>query len=187
MTKEKNITKKTPAWKKRNANSIDGAVKANAFQYKDCGLDYIWLLNGFDRIDDPDFGVAVSIHDVEGLNKAIAIGIIKKVPFIRGQEVRFLRSQLKFNQSEMGNLVRHDMRTIQRWEEKRNEPIPADIDRFLRFFYTAYIGGKDNIAHKVCEYIKEAQSGVEAVKAEKDTQFPNRIELLDTGKEWKAA
>lgn len=173
-------------WNTKNAASVGEAEKAAAYQYKDCGLDYIWLLNGFEIINDPVFGKGVSIHNLEGLGKAIAEGIVLKAPFMRGQEIRFLRSQLKLNQTEMGTLVGRDMRTIQRWEEKKNESIPTDIDRFLRLFCTAYLGKEKTIAHQVCEYIKEAHGEIEPAKVTKDAQFP-RVELVDTGTGWKAA
>jgi DNA-binding transcriptional regulator YiaG len=129
----------------------------NLYRYKDCGLDYIYLTNGYEVINDPEFGRAVSIHNLDGLNKAIAKGVIDHVPTFRGQEVRFFRSLLKLSQTEMGILLGCNLRTVQRWEEeKRNDAIPSTADRFLRLFYAAYADGKE-AAHQVCEYLKEAQ------------------------------
>lgn len=158
-----------------------------SYHYKDCGLDNIYLSNGYEIIHDPEFGSAVSIHDVDGLNKAIAESIISCSPFIRGQEVRFLRSQLKLSQTEMGVLLGCDLRTVQRWEEKRNDAIPLTADKFLRLFCSAYLDGK-KIAHKVCDYLKEAQNRPENNKQRKNKNIiAPRIELADTGRGWKSA
>jgi DNA-binding transcriptional regulator YiaG len=157
------------------------------YHYVDSGLDYVYLENGFNVIKDPEFGTAISINDLDGLNKAIAKTVVDKIHFIRGQEIRFMRSILKLNQTEMGILLGRDLRTIQRWEEKRNDAVDPTADKFLRLFYTAYADGK-TVAVKVCELLKTAQLREPTGKAKKPTNaFVSRVELKDTREGWKTA
>lgn len=112
-------------------------TKKELFHYTDCGLDYIYLFNGYEKHHHPEIGEGVSIHDIEGLHKAIASLIVKDCPVIRGQELRFLRSEFRLSQTQMGYLVGKDLRSIQRWEEERNFPIPTMADKLVRAMYLA--------------------------------------------------
>lgn len=164
--------------------------KESLYHYTDSGLDYIYLMNGYDITEDPEFGVLVSIHDVDGLNKTIAQEIVESPKILRGQEVRFMRSQLKLSQTQMGLLMGCDLRTIQRWEKERNEQIPAASDRFLKFFYTAHVNGNE-IVRAVSQVLKEVQDAKHHPKPQNKTKAksapPARLKFSDTSKGWLAA
>ena len=102
-------------------------VAQKPYHYKECGLDNIFLMNGFDinSVDGDDY---VNIHNVDGLWKAIGMGIVANRKTFTPQEIRFLRSQMDMTQSELGALLRVDDQTVARWEKKQCKlPGPADL------------------------------------------------------------
>ena len=64
------------------------------YHYTQCGLDYVYLENGF-RLEETPYGAGVSIEDADELHEAIALSIITSPHAIRGQELRFLRAMLE--------------------------------------------------------------------------------------------
>ena len=58
------------------------------YHYTACGLDNIYLANGFQRTSSPS-GEGVSIHDFDGLHEAIARGLANKEAPLQAKEFRF--------------------------------------------------------------------------------------------------
>jgi DNA-binding transcriptional regulator YiaG len=159
------------------------------YHYLDCGLDYIYLANGYKKIKDPILGECVAIRDVEGLHKIIVKAIVKHAPVIRGQEIRFIRAFLKLSQTQMGVLFKNDLRTIQRWEEeKRNESIPTTAENFIRLFVLAHLNNHE-VVHKACDMLKQVREDVRSTtkKDAEPNKFFNELALSDTNQGWKAA
>ncbi|MDP3878033.1 MAG: helix-turn-helix domain-containing protein [Methylobacter sp.] len=100
------------------------------YHYQESGLNNIWLVNGYDIINDPDYGECVSITDVSGLNKAIAHHFIFNKPSFSGAEFRFLRKELDLSQKALADLLGNDEQAIARWEKKGK--VPKWADRLLR-------------------------------------------------------
>lgn len=161
----------------------------NYYHYLDCGLDYIYLANGYKIIRDSTIGECVAIRDVDGLHKTIIEAIVKRAPSIRGQEIRFIRSFLKLNQTQMGVLFKNDLRTIQRWEEEgRDKSIPATADGFIRLFILAHLND-NQLVHKVCDILKDIREDAPNVtkKTPVSNKFFDELALSDTNHGWKAA
>ena len=72
--------------------------------YTNCGLDYVWLVNGFEHVETPHGG-GIRIHDLAGLQRAIADRVIGAPTRLRGQEVRFLRSMLDVSQDGLARVL----------------------------------------------------------------------------------
>lgn len=104
------------------------------YHYKECGLDYVWLRDGFDY-RDTSRGRLVRINDRDGLHAAIARWIVANPAKLRGQEVRFLRSMLRLSQEGFGKLLRQSRATIARWEGEGNKAIPSGSANWLRVVY----------------------------------------------------
>jgi DNA-binding transcriptional regulator YiaG len=66
---------------------------AKLFLYSDCGLDNVWLVNGFQR-HETGYGSGVSIRDLDGLHKRLAKAIIEDVIPLTGKAIKFLRVEL---------------------------------------------------------------------------------------------
>ena len=102
--------------------------------YRECGLDYVYLLNGF-NIEHGPHGPGVTIGKVDQLHNVIALDVVRSPRALRGQEVRFLRSILDVSQAGLGDILGKSRATVARWEGARNEPIPGPDDRLIRIFY----------------------------------------------------
>jgi len=87
------------------------------YHYQSCGLNTIYLVNGYHEIETP-YGKAVSIDDVEGLDRAIAHGLITYKARITGSEFRFLRKYLGLSQAKLALLLGNNEQAIALWEKK---------------------------------------------------------------------
>ena len=110
--------------------------------YTDCGLDYIYLFNGY-KVKKTPYGRGIAIENVDGLHEAIAVDIIKSPHAVRGQEVRFLRSMLDVSQAGLGDILGKSRATIARWEAGPNESIAGEADRLIRLFYALKMVGHE--------------------------------------------
>lgn len=62
--------------------------------YTECGLDNVWLANGFTK-KKTAYGEAVSITHADGLHQLLAEDLINKHARLTGKEFRFLRVWLR--------------------------------------------------------------------------------------------
>jgi len=105
------------------------------FQYTGCGLDYVYLLNGYEEVAE-DGETFVAISSADELHDAIAHVIVTSPRRLRGQEVRFLRGRLGLSQEALGEAIGDCSRsTVARWEAERNAPIDGSYDKELRLLY----------------------------------------------------
>ena len=72
----------------------------NAYRYTESGLTNVWLANGY-TIRKTKYGEGVSIHDMDGLHRALARALSNK-PRLTGTEVRFLRKEMGLSQRGLG-------------------------------------------------------------------------------------
>jgi DNA-binding transcriptional regulator YiaG len=101
------------------------------YHYTMCGLDYVYLRNGFRRRETA-YGATTAIERVDHLNRAIASCVITGFARLRGQEVRFLRSILDESQGDFARTLGVKRITVARWESAAHTPIPGPADRALR-------------------------------------------------------
>jgi putative transcriptional regulator len=101
-----------------------------AYHYKTCGLDYIYLKNGFTR-HKTAYGEGLSIENVFGLYDAILRTICMSKPYLRGQDVRFMRKRLEVTQSVLAGMLGVDSQSVARWEKDKCE-MPVPSQRLLR-------------------------------------------------------
>ena len=110
-----------------------------AYQYKECGLNNIFLTNGF-VVEQSSRGGTVSIENVEGLHRAIGVWLTRDKKFLDGREARFLRLEMGFSQALLARLLGKDEQAIARWEKIRldnskSKQIPPDGERMIRALY----------------------------------------------------
>jgi DNA-binding transcriptional regulator YiaG len=111
----------------------DDAPASKPYLYKECGLDNIYLQNGF-SIEKIDGDETVSIHNVDGLWKAIGLSLVTRKKTLSPKEIRFLRNQMGKTQSDLARLLRVDDQTVARWEKKKSK-IPGPADLGLRMLF----------------------------------------------------
>jgi DNA-binding transcriptional regulator YiaG len=107
------------------------------YHYTESGLPNVWLANGF-TIRKSNYGEGVSIHDVDGLHRAIARTLSNKAR-LTGAEVRFLRKEMGLSQRGLGELLGVTEQAVALWERKGR--LPKTADRLLRLIYIEHDKG----------------------------------------------
>ena len=103
------------------------------YHYTQCGLEGIYLKNGYTRTDSPS-GEGIAIHDLDGLHRAIARGLINKESPLTPAEFRFLRIEMDLSQRALGKFMDKSDQIIAKWE-KATQPIPVLADKAIRDLY----------------------------------------------------
>lgn len=116
------------------------------YHYRECGLRNVWLANGYDAHDTP-YGHGISIHDVEGLHRVIARGLIAKGGKLTGAELRFLRQEMGLSQAKLATMLGNEAQTVALWEKRGSQPKVAD--RFIRAIYREQDEGNAHIQEMI--------------------------------------
>lgn len=112
------------------------------FHYTSSGLRNIWLANGY-HARKTAYGSALSIDNVEGLHRAIAMRLVNSKPRLTGAEFRFLRKDLDLSQAKLASLFGNDAQTVALWEKTGR--VPKWADRMIRLVYQEYTEGNAKI------------------------------------------
>lgn len=102
------------------------------YHYKECGLNDVWLENGYSFKKTP-YGEALFVIDVKGLHRLIAKRLVFHKPSLSGTEFRFLRKELDMSQSSLAHLIGKDVQSVARWEKQSR--VPKMAERMLRMVY----------------------------------------------------
>ena len=134
----------------------------NTYHYTEGGLINIWLANGY-TVRKTKYGNGVSIHDVDGLHRAIAHTLANK-PHLTGAEGRFLRKEMGMSQRGLGELLGVTDQAVALWEKKGR--LPKTADRLLRLIYVEHEGGNVPIRATIQRINDIDQQGDEQIIAE---------------------
>lgn len=116
------------------------------YHYLESGLRNIWLKNGFIVENDPEYGELISVHDVDGLHRAIGHALANK-PRLTGAEVRFLRKEMGLSQRGLGELLGVGDQAVALWEKRGR--VPKTADRMLRLIYLEHAEGATPITETI--------------------------------------
>jgi transcriptional regulator with XRE-family HTH domain len=131
------------------------------YHYTECGLDYVYLLDGFEVIKTA-YGPAVQVANASKLDRAIALAVVRQQNRLTGQEVRFLRGLLDMTQAELGNALGKDAQTVARWEKGKTE-IPPTEDIAVRQIYLEKTGHRQRFID-TSRRVAELKTRIEEVK-----------------------
>jgi len=109
------------------------AVDDHPLHYTACGLDNVYLLNGFKRetIDGEEY---VTVENLDGLWKAIGLHLVTTRKALAPKEIRFLRQHMDMTQAELGARLRVSDQTVARWEKDQCD-LPGPADMMLRVLF----------------------------------------------------
>jgi DNA-binding transcriptional regulator YiaG len=116
---------------------IDGGASDGApLHYTACGLDDVYLVNGFTRevVDGEEY---ITIENLDGLWKAIGLHLVTKKKLLAPKEIRFLREHMDYTQAEIGALLRVSDQTVARWEKGTTDAFDGPADFALRALFLA--------------------------------------------------
>jgi DNA-binding transcriptional regulator YiaG len=100
------------------------------YLYRSCGLDDIYLVNGFD-IEEDDGEKYVTIRDIDGLHMAIGKHLVLYRKALSPKEIKFLRKTMDLTQQELAEQLGKTSQSVARWEKGETE-IPATAEKLLR-------------------------------------------------------
>jgi DNA-binding transcriptional regulator YiaG len=121
--------------------------------YTACGLDNVWLENGF-MVKPSALGEVVSVQDADGLHHLLAMTLVQQPGLLTGKEFRFLRVQLGLSQEALGQLLDFSENAVSLWERK--DTVPLTCDHWLRMSVWAKLAGNTKVADAL-ERIKTVQ------------------------------
>ena len=107
------------------------------YHYTECGLDNVYLVNGFSISKDGNEEV-ILINDIHGLHQAIGIHIANKTGLLKGKEIKFIRTMFDVSPKTLGLMLGYDYQTILAWE-KNKSPISVTADHFLKVLFMNYL------------------------------------------------
>lgn len=102
------------------------------YHYTECGLNDVYLVDGVNVVDGQ-----MTIHDIDGLHRAIGQWLVTNKKSLSGAEMRFLRHELELSQASLSRLLGVTEQSVLRWEKKRQDRgngSPA-AERALRMLY----------------------------------------------------
>jgi putative transcriptional regulator len=149
-------------------------VMSRPYQYRECGLDNVWLVGGVEHTETPR-GKGTTIKDIEGLHRVIGSILVREKKNLTGKEFRFLRHEINATQQVVSALLGVDVQTVGRWERGETE-IPGPAQGLIRLLYEEKINGN----RKICEPLERL--------AELDEQIcgDEEITLHETPEGWEA-
>ena len=148
-------------------------MAARGYHYRECGLDNIWLANGYEFVDAPA-GRLVKIKDIDGLHRAIGKTLINSKKSLAGREIRFLRQELLISQAALAKLLEVAEQTVHRWERDKGD-IPKSAEILIRLLYREHI--EEDIKLNVREKLEE----IAGLEGKLDG---HKITLRKSQKEW---
>jgi DNA-binding transcriptional regulator YiaG len=115
--------------------------------YKGCGLDGIYLLNGYEYWEHEGDSY-INISDIDGLHNAIGRYLVSNRKSLSPKEIRFLRKTMGLTQAELAAKLGNNSQSVARWEKGECE-IPGASEKLLRAtFLASLIREEDLVALK---------------------------------------
>jgi putative transcriptional regulator len=159
--------------KGRNHWRLDGEELKEPLHYPECGLDDVYLLNGYERHETP-YGSGVAVKSLDKLREAIALHLAARKKTLNGKEIRFLRKQMDLTQSELARLFGVDAQTVARWE-KGETAIAGPAELLLRVVFLEHACGEVKV-HDLLQKLDET-----------DAEMTDRKVFESTDEGWRPA
>lgn len=137
-------------------------MKQKMHHYTECGLNNIYLVNGY-RTLNTSRGEAISIHNIDGLHRAIGLCLVTSKKELSNEDIRFLRHEMLLSQNTLGKLLGVGEQAIHRWENGKTS-IPKPSEFLLRLLFREHAvdqtGNISNLLKRIAnleETMNEAQ------------------------------
>lgn len=121
-------------------------------RYRGAGLDNVYLVNGYTKHTLKSGEEAISIHNLEGLHKAIALELASQVGEMEGSVFRFLRKYVDMGQAAIARILGSTEGTVSNWERGVVAPVPGASAEFLRALVREHLSGNAALIDAVEAY-----------------------------------
>jgi DNA-binding transcriptional regulator YiaG len=152
-------------------------MKMRECNYRDCGLDNVIVKNVDFMVDDKGNSV-YEIPNVMGLHLAISIAILQQARALRPKEIRYLRTECAWTQSELASRFDRDAQSIGRWE-RGEVPVDQSCDVLLRLLFAEEL--KIDLKATVSDMLRDCGPIMEMDFLEIDGSDPSNYEPLFNG------
>ncbi|MBF0324242.1 MAG: helix-turn-helix domain-containing protein [Alphaproteobacteria bacterium] len=115
------------------------AEKATPYRYTESGLETVFI-HGIKLTIDEDGDEVVTIPNVNGLHKAIALAIIGRPGLMTGKELRFLRTEMGMTQAELATCIHKEPQSVGRWERGEVGGIDPNAETLIRLLAREKLG-----------------------------------------------
>lgn len=103
------------------------------YHYLECGLDDVYLVNGFEWHETAR-GTSIAIKDIDTLHHAIGEHLCRDKKELSGKEFRFLRREMLMSQALLADLFDVKEQTVHRWETGKS-PLPKAAESLIRLMH----------------------------------------------------
>lgn len=117
-------------------------------RYTGCGLDNVYLRNGYEVYTMASGEEAVQIQDLAGLHRAIATVIVDSTAPFDAKTFKFLRKEQDMSQRQLARILGVEEQTVSLWERAR-QPIPQSADLLLRGLVKECLSGNAELQKMV--------------------------------------
>lgn len=121
--------------------------------YTECGLDNVWLANGY-TVHNTPYGKGVSVDHADDLLAALARWLTLKPGRLTGKELRFLRTFLTLSQASLARMTGATEQSVSLWE--RTGKVPMASDALVRMLVLEKLEG-DSTVSQVIERINRVE------------------------------
>lgn len=157
----------------KNEWRYKGEADGEPLHYTACGLKDVYLRSGWKRKQTP-YGDGITIKDIDGLHRAIALHLVCQRKALNGAELRFLRKEMDLTQDEFAGIISMTGQSVGRWEKEETE-IPGPAEMLIRVLYLQHIGQKIDVK-KLAAQLREIEE-----------RANQRQEFKETKDGWKVA
>jgi len=120
-------------------------------RYRGVGLDNVYLSNGYTTRKLPSGEEALSIHNLQGLHKAIAVELSMQTGEMDGKTFCFLRKFADMGQRAIGEVLGTQEQTVSTWERGISR-VPGSAAEWLRAFVRELTSGNASLQEAVDRY-----------------------------------
>jgi putative transcriptional regulator len=103
-------------------------------------LDDVYLVSGYE-VENTAYGKGTSIRNADELHRVIGGYLVANKKLLSGKEIRFLRHQMDFTQSELARVLGGSAQQVARYEKDECE-MPGPADRILRLLFNEHLQKK---------------------------------------------
>ena len=157
-------------------------VRNEPIPYRACGLEGIYLLNGY-SIEEHDGEKHMSVTKMEELHQAIGRHLVTRRKGLAPKEIRFLRNTMDLTQAELADRLGNNPQSVARWEKGECE-VPGASEKLLRLVYLAHFMSDEELS-ALRDFINNALDALDMVDETEPTQA--RFEWEDKWAEKLAA
>jgi len=153
-------------------------VRREDHDYDLAGLPYRIILQNVPVHTCPSCGErSVTIPDVEGLHRRLALDIVAEPRPLLPQEIRLLRKTLDWTAEQMSRVIGVDVKTVSRWENGKQKMGPV-AERLLRLIVR-------DLEPRPAEWVRTVLS--ELSEQPDSKQKPSSVTWKATSKGWQKA